>query len=630
MEREFIDKKALEDYFNGEADAARESYNALISLPVEERVHKRKCICGLKADVSYNRRTQEGDVLLKLDYEENLSDFKEGDYLMLHDGGHHGIRCNVADFIGDNSIVVSLDKYMNIKSLSGKELVLDKALVDLRVSIFTPFLNSLPDDGDFWTGHLVNSRPQAQFSGIEECRAELDDTVKNFGLSLLPKQYEAVLNCMAAENLYLVQGPPGTGKSYVLAVVMLEELLWARHKVAVVGPNHMAINNALEKFVALCPQMYDSVAKVGKWISSPRQLFDIHPARKPVHNISRKLDVEYLNSVDEPFIMGLTPHTLYTSKARGLKFDTLIIDEAGQKSIPLAMMAMQFARKVILAGDHKQLPPIITGEKIPQALNQSVFQRLMNSGNCTMLDTTFRMNAPICSFVSQLFYEGKLCPVRSGVRQAAAACVESQQLADAPIVFYDVADSGRQVSEKEAERIAEICRGLIKTGMPGERIGVLAPFRAQVSRIRRALRNSGAIPQCQMQSVESVEKHMQSLESQMQSLESVEHQLRSLESVEGQMQSFESQLQSVVVDTVDKLQGQERDVIIYSMTSGDLAYMSEMGDFLYNPQKINVAFSRAKSRLIITGNATSLKALGQEQFPILGEILGNDGVRFFS
>lgn len=60
------------------------------------------------------------------------------------------------------------------------------------------------------------------------------------------------------------------------------------------------------------------------------------------------------------------------------------------------------------------------------------------------------------------------------------------------------------------------------------------------------------------------------------------------------------------------MQGQERKVIIYSMTAGDLDYMTEMGDFLYNPNKLNVAFSRAKSKLIIVGNVKNMKTMGAE------------------
>ena len=65
----------------------------------------------------------------------------------------------------------------------------------------------------------------------------------------------------------------------------------------------------------------------------------------------------------------------------------------------------------------------------------------------------------------------------------------------------------------------------------------------------------------------------------------------------------------IVADTVDKMQGQEREVIIYSMTAGDADYINEMHDFLFNHNKINVAFSRDRSKLIIVGSPQSLNAI---------------------
>ena len=76
------------------------------------------------------------------------------------------------------------------------------------------------------------------------------------------------------------------------------------------------------------------------------------------------------SQLDRNWLIGLTPHSLYTSRARGLECDTLIIDEAGQMTIPLALMGMLKTKKVIFAGDHKQLPPIVSSDKIKSNLKQ--------------------------------------------------------------------------------------------------------------------------------------------------------------------------------------------------------------------------------------------------------------------
>jgi superfamily I DNA and/or RNA helicase len=75
------------------------------------------------------------------------------------------------------------------------------------------------------------------------------------------------------------------------------------------------------------------------------------------------------------------------------------------------------------------------------------------------------------------------------------------------------------------------------------------------------------------------------------------------------------------------MQGQEREVIIFSLAAGNIEYMTEMADFLYNPNKLNVAFSRAKSKLIIVGNIDNLKYIDTEKFPHIKKMLNSQYVK---
>jgi superfamily I DNA and/or RNA helicase len=281
------------------------------------------------------------------------------------------------------------------------------------------------------------------------------------------------------------------------------------------------------------------------------------------------------------WVIGLTPHCLYTSRARGLECDTLIIDEAGQMTIPLALMGMIKAKKVILAGDHKQLPPIVSSEDIKPELKQSVFQALMSEHNCTMLDTSFRMCEPICGYVSELFYDGELKPMKQGHGDA-LICSDPLYSFDSPVVLHEIDDEGEQVSDKEAEFIADTVAGFLERGIGAEEIAVLSPFRAQAATIRRAIRKHERI-------------------------------------------SEEDSLK-IASDTIDKMQGQEREVILYSLVSGDVEYMTEMAEFLYNPNKMNVAFSRAKSKLIIVGSLSKIESLELAEYPHINRMLNSQYV----
>jgi superfamily I DNA and/or RNA helicase len=282
-------------------------------------------------------------------------------------------------------------------------------------------------------------------------------------------------------------------------------------------------------------------------------------------------------------VFGLTSHSLYTRRAQGLECDTLIIDEAGQMTIPLALMGMIKAKKVIFAGDYKQLPPIVSSVEIDDEMKQSVFQSLITDQNCTMLNVSFRMCEPICNFVSELFYEGELKPMKPGCGNAIMSSNPLYSF-DAPVIIHHIDDCGEQTSDKEAEFIVSMIEGYLKMGLSAYEIAVLSPFRAQAANVRRYLRKNESIN--------------------------------------------EEDFLKIAVDTVDKMQGQEREVIIFSLAAGNFDYMTEMADFLYNPNKLNVAFSRAKSKLIIVGNIEKLKLLDSTAFPHIQRMLASQYVTF--
>ncbi|MCQ2203706.1 MAG: AAA domain-containing protein [Bacteroidales bacterium] len=577
-----ITNRDIINYFDQEAEVARKDYEALMALPIEERIKKRKAIAGLRLDADFSKQAENGDHLYRLIVTQNLADFKEGEYLMLHkEGTFYGMQCCLYEFDDEDNIIISVyhaNVDMDVLS-SDKGLVLDKALVDLRQQVYSNFYYGLNSCSSYWENHIVNNSRVSNLEDISKNEEELDDTLSNYNLSITDKQRESIVNSMSAKDLYLIQGPPGTGKSFTLALIILEELLYFKHKVAVVGPNHMAINNALMQLVKLCPQYAPGVVKVGQ----PYNTFGIEPVADSdgaMHEIAKvdRINVNGVNGSDFAFLYGLTPHALYTSRARGLEYDTLVIDEAGQVTIPWALMAMKDGKKCIMAGDHKQLPPIITSDKISDDLKYSIFQKVMNKDNSTMLDVSFRMRKPICDFVSKLFYDGELTASveRTGDK---VLCDDPILSFDTPIVFQHVDDRGMQTSDKEAQKIIEMLVDYKRHGLPLTDVCVLSPFRAQAANIRRQIKKSKDLA--------------------------------------------DEDKKSVMVDTIDKMQGQEREVVILSMAAGDIDYMNEVGDFLYNPNKFNVAFSRAKSKLIIVGNATNLKKLDMTKYPHIKGMLEN-------
>lgn len=576
-----INKRDIEDFFELEAEATRTRWEATMKLPVKERIRKRKAISPIYLDANFSDYSDEGNKMFKVIAERNLSDFKEGDCLLLHrEGINAGIKCTVNRFEDDETIIIEVfppNIPSDLSTYYDTPLSLDKDLVDLREHVFDNFLVKLPFEREFWNKQIINTKPVPALKDKAEFEVEMDDTITNFNLNLLPRQREAIVNSMASEDYYLIQGPPGTGKSFVLSFVILEEIAYMNHKVIVIGPNHMAINNTLSQVAKNCPGYLRCLNKVGQTYNAPDFRLLRDGEELTIDNF-RRIEGYAANQMKDSWVIGLTPHSLYTSRARGLECDTLIIDEAGQMTIPLALMGMIKAKKVILAGDHKQLPPIVSSEDIKPELKQSVFQALISEHNCTMLDTSFRMCEPICGYVSELFYDGELKPMKQGHGDA-LICSDPLYSFDSPVVLHEIDDEGEQVSDKEAEFIAETVAGFLERGIGTEEIAVLSPFRAQAATIRRAIRKHERIS--------------------------------------------EEDSQKIASDTIDKMQGQERQVILYSLVSGDIEYMTEMAEFLYNPNKMNVAFSRAKSKLIIVGSLGKIESLELSDYPHINRMLNS-------
>ena len=582
-----ISKRDIEDFFDLEAEAAQKKWDATMKLSVDERIRKRRAIKSVYLDKEYSDTSGDNYKLIRVTIGVNLADFKEGECLILHkEDSISGIPCRLYEFEDDNSLILEIfppDMPSDFDSYEDIPLVLDKDKVDLRNNVYSHFLCDLPASyNDFWNKLILNSKSLPTFKDNSECEAMLQQTIDSFDLRLLPKQKEAVLNSMRAKDYYLIQGPPGTGKSFVLGIIMLEEIFDLKHNVIVIGPNHLAINNAMNQILKLLPTYSALFTKVGQSYNAPTASVVFEDKEYKIENVgylniswAKKLNNEHnLN-----WLIGLTPHSLYTRRAKGLECDTLIIDEAGQMTIPLSLMGMIKAKKVIFSGDHKQLSPIVTSDNIKVELKKSAFQTLIIDGNHTMLDTSFRMCEPICDFVSDLFYDGELKAMKKG-HDKGLLCENPLYSFDAPVVLHEVEDDGEQASDKEAESIANIVCNFLNKGVKSTEIGILSPFRAQAANIRRHIRKHKGIN--------------------------------------------EEDKINITSETIDKMQGQERDVIIYSLVSGNLKYMTEMAEFLYNPNKINVAFSRAKSKLIIVGSLSKISNLDLPDYPHIKKMMESE------
>jgi DNA replication ATP-dependent helicase Dna2 len=363
------------------------------------------------------------------------------------------------------------------------------------------------------------------------------------------KQAEAVGLAFGAEQVACIQGPPGTGKTRVLSLIV--RLMVERgERVLITSHTHMAINNALNRVHA---QGVPTI-KVGR-----------DTQRKGLEDqIECYPDLgAWETRPTNGYVVGATPFATCTSRLESYEFDTVVFDEASQITVPLALMAMRKGKRFIFIGDQKQLPPVMLSRSVLAKDSLSVFATLtaQDADHTTMLSDTYRMNRWLTEWPCRTYYGGKL--VSAGAnreRRFALAKVPGRFAAvfdpTASGVFVPTLDrSARTQNFRDAELVADLCVATVDGGLPLDHIGVVTPYRSQGRAIRNLLsQRFGRVA-----------------------------------------------ARKVVADTVERMQGQERELIILSVATGDEVFLGAVAPFFFQPERLNVSITRPMSKLIVIG-----------------------------
>jgi len=263
-------------------------------------------------------------------------------------------------------------------------------------------------------------------------------------------------------------------------------------------------------------------------------------------------------------ILGATVYAPNTKKLKGFPFDIVIFDEASQMTVPLAVAAMSAGTKFIFIGDHKQLAPIISEKQTDKELSKSIFEYLFQFSPGTMLKTTYRMNKEINHFPNAFFYGGELTTDSSATDRRLhfkTAPNQYQQILDieSPDVFVELHHTGMTTyCRAEALLIAGMVTEALRSGIQPKEIAVVTPYRAQVRLIQSELANL--------------------------------------------LENTEISIKKIFIDTVERIQGQERDLVFYSLVTSDKKLILEKADFFLQPQRLNVALTRARKKRIVVGS----------------------------
>ena len=434
---------------------------------------------------------------------------------------------------------------------------------------------------------------------------------------LNPSQQAAVSKILSANDLAIVHGPPGTGKTTTLVQAIKALVRRDGERVLVVAPSNTAVDLLSERLAdeglnvlrvgnparvseRLLSLTLDSrmaehsgikeIKKLKKKASEFRDmahkykrnfgkaereqrkaLFDeARNVLKEVERLEQYIldDVVAKTQVVAATLVGANHYTV-----RGLRYRTVVIDEAGQALEPACWIPILKAERVVLAGDHCQLPPTIKSEEAARGgLSTTLLEKnvTLHPEAVVLLEEQYRMHATIMGYSSGVFYADRL---KAHPSVAAHLLFEG----DGPLAFVDTAGCGFDEKPegsgltnpeeaafliKHATRlVSELSGRFEKDATEFPTIAIISPYRNQVHLLQELLLHSAVLRRY---------------------------------------------AHKITVNTIDSFQGQERDVVYIGMTRSNAD--SKIG-FLSDIRRMNVAMTRARKKLVVIGDSGTLSRL---------------------
>lgn len=425
--------------------------------------------------------------------------------------------------------------------------------------------------------------------------------------SLNEPQLAAVRFALSAREVALIHGPPGTGKTTTV-VELIRRAVRRGEKVLACAGSNIAVDNILERLVAageravrlghparvlpelqshtldLMVEEHHDVALAHKLVKEALALFrkaDRYTRAKPEPGSrqatrqeakalladARRLENQAVEQIlSQADVVCATLTGLDDDLLGKRRFDLLVIDEACQSTEPACWIAINRGERVVLAGDHCQLPPtIISEEAAAKGLGVSLFERLMHHSGTAIarrLTVQYRMHQDIMGFSSAEFYDGEL--VADSAVVAHRLCdlpnVLPTALTETPIEFIDTAGAGyddeqetdgqSRLNPREAELAIRKVTALVEAGLPPQSVAMITPYAAQARLLRERLDVPG-----------------------------------------------------LEIDSVDGFQGREKEAIVMSLVRSNAN--GEIG-FLADVRRMNVALTRARRKLLVIGDSATL------------------------
>ena len=443
--------------------------------------------------------------------------------------------------------------------------------------------------------------------GVRQPEFGLDPEIRPLDHSLNAVQREAIQFALSARDVGLIHGPPGTGKTTAIVEVIRQAVRRGR-RVLACAPSNLAVDNIFERLLRggeravrlghparvlpelrdhtldLLVQRHHDVQLARKLVKQAMGLFreagrfrratpkpgERQQLRDDARSLladARKLETQAAESIlDSATVLCATTTALDSQILGPRRFDLGVIDEACQSTEPGCWIPLLRCDRVVLSGDHCQLPPtVVSQEAAADGFGVSLFERMMGLHGATIarrLTVQYRMHQAIMDFSSREFYDGQLEADASVCGRVLADLpgVTATPLTQSPVEFIDTAGAGFDEEQEpdgesrrnpgEAEFLARKVRALLEAGLAAADIAVISPYAAQVRLLRERLATPG-----------------------------------------------------LEIDSVDGFQGREKEAVAISLVRSNPR--GEIG-FLGDVRRMNVALTRAKRKLLLVGDSATL------------------------
>lgn len=533
------------DYFDREERSAWWEYFAIRKLNEEDLLEHRKAIVGLSDPKMLKLKGREKNPTVRYRFPPQESDIHVGD--------------TVSDVLGDTfgevTGVSMEDQTIDIKK-NGDSININPQAIQVKPKTFR---HNVLADSLFKVAAAVR---QYGFGKNMPYAAAQDLLMKNsprftsnFTGNLLKPNEDHVagairLAAILDNSVLAIQGPPGSGKTYTGAM-MIMQLVREGYKIGLTAVSHKAIRNLLAK-------LKSEAKKQGLKLTVGHKSDGSFDDGDDVIELDKNSGA--LEALAGGAVIGATAW-LWASDAAENSLDYLFVDEAGQMSLTNVLAACRCTKNLILLGDPQQLEQPQQGSH-PEGSDVAALTHLLD-GKKTIADakgifikTTRRLHPHICRLTSELYYESRLEPIAGLDRQAIGG---KTLFAGSGLFHVPVEHKGNQSkSIEEAAVVKQIVNDLVKHGTwtdhedkthkikPGD-IAIVTPYNAQIA-------------------------------------------------------ALEELLPGYSIGTVDKFQGQEAPVVIYSMASSSSQDAPRGMSFLYSPNRFNVATSRAMCICILVAS----------------------------